>query len=90
MPFITDDPEVTPEELQPLQAVKVRPGTQKSRSPFITDDPEVMPFITDDLEVSPEELQTTEAVKARLEAQKSRLDPLAYVKGAVQGVSDFA
>lgn len=90
MPFITDDPEVTPEELQPLQAVKVRPGTQKSRSPFITDDPEVMPFITDDLEVSPEELQTTEAVKARLEAQKSRLDPMAYVKGAVQGVSDFA
>ena len=90
MPFTTNDPEITPEELQSMGAFKVRPTAPKTRTPFTTDDPEVALFTTDDPEVSPEELQTTEAVKARLEAQKSRLDPLAYVKGAVQGVSDFA
>ena len=58
--------------------------------PFITNDPVVEPFISNDPEVSPEELQTREAVDARIAAQKSRLDPSAYIRGAVQGVSDFA
>jgi len=58
--------------------------------PFITNDPVVEPFISNDPEVSPEELQTREAVEARIAAQKSRLDPMAYARGAVQGISDFA
>jgi hypothetical protein len=63
--------------------------------PFIANYPAIKtagskPFIADAPVVSPEELETQQAVEARTEAVKSRLNPMAYARGAVQGISDFA